>query len=440
MSSSSGIVYDTAADSLRRNDGYADGTTLDLDSAVDLEDLDDLIDAIHRNTTIVTLQLEGHVICSLTPDSGRRFFDALGGLPSLKHFYLNNYTAPLPLLTGFLVQAKTIENISLKNAQLAGRTAQEGDEFATAIGSLPCLEGVKFCNVVFAGGFSLEKLGMALSGIWGLQNVFLEMESGGTFPTGALGALCRCPNLRELRLWRMTFHPEHLMLIANSVQRNHTIKQLELGDTGFSDHTAESYRAVAEMLRNNKCLKNFGMINFDGLDDEGCIAMANALEENSTLKEITLRGCHNHVMNAPAAKAVAQMFSRNTSLEGWCMNSVGVDDDGAVAIARALERDNSTLKSLILQRIVGDKTRAFDALMEMLETNLTLERVYPEATGEVKRQLDFLLGLNQVHIRNLQLDVDTNRTEFLNILIANRHELNRAFYLLSSNPDFLHLR
>ena len=431
------VICDSTADSLRRNDEQSDGTTLDLDSDVDLEDLEDLLDAIHRNTTIKTIQLEGDAICSLNVDNAGRLMDALGGLPCIKKLFLHNYVAPLPLLTGFLQQAKTIETITLHTAQLAGRTEPEGDDFCTALANLPCLESVKLSNLVFAGGCSLEKLvGRALSRIWGLRSVELEMEQGGSLSLEALGALCQSPNFAELRLWRMTFHPSHVHLIATTVQRNHTLQTLELGEMGYADHAVDSYRAIADMLRANTCLTQFGMINFSGLDDEGCILMAQALEGNATLRELSVRGCDNLVMGRQAAQAVAKMFSRNATLEECCMNEVGIDDDGALAIARALQRDNSTLRSLILQKIVGDVPRAFQGWLEMLDTNVTLERLYPEATGETKEKMDFLLGLNQGHIRNVQLGVDADRHQFLQLLVSNRFDLNRVHYLLSSNPDF----
>lgn len=435
--SSSKICFDSTADCLRRNDGQSDGTTLDLDSDADLEDLDDLLDAIHRNTTTRVVQLEGDAICSLNLDNAERLFDALGGLPCIQKLFLHNYVAPLPLLTGFFQAAKTIEILTLHTAQLSGRNEQEGDEFGNALSSLSCLESVKLSNVVFAGGFSLEKLGQALSQIWGLLTVELEMEQGGSLSCETLGKLCESPNLRELRLWRMTFHPEHVLLIAGIVQHNHTLRTLELGEMGYADHFVDTYRAIAEMLRVNSCLTQFGMINFSGLDDESCILLAKAMEVNKTLLEISFRGCDNLIMGQEAATAVAQMIANNATLQEWSMSTVGIDDHGAVVIARSLQLDNSTLKSLILQKIVGDVQRAFKAFLQTLETNVTLKRVYPEATADIKVRMDYLLGLNIGNIRDVHLGVDVDRAQFRNLLVANRHDLGRLHYMLSSNPNFI---
>lgn len=436
------IRSDSTADSLRRNDEQGDGTTLDLDSDVDLENLPDLVDAIHQNTTIRTVQLEGDAICSLTLDHAGRLFDALGGLPRLCTLFLHKYVAPLPLLTGLLQQAKTIESLTLHTAQLAGRTPSEGNDFATALSDLPCLESVKLSNLVVAGSFSLEQLGQALSRVGAsLRKIELEMEQGGSLSCVTLAELCLLglPNLRELRLWRMTFQPEHLQFIASAVGRNRTLQTLELGELGYADHDFESsYRAIADdMLRVNVSLTQFGMINFSGLDGEGCIAIAQALQANVTLKELSIRGCDNLVMGAEAATAVAEMFAHNTTLEECMMNSVAVDDDGALAIAGALEINHqSALRSLILQKIVGNVPRAFQAWLKLLDTNRTLERLYPEATAEIKEKMDYLLGLNKAHIRNVQLGVDTGRHQFLKLIVANQSDLDRVHYLLSSNPNF----
>lgn len=431
------LVFESTAETLRRNSSIKDGTTLDLDSVLDLgDDLDDLIDGIHHNTTITTLQLEGHLLCQLNPDECRSLLDALGGLPSLKKLHLHNYVAPLPLLTGLIEKARTLESITFHTVQLAGRNAAQGDAFAQAVGSLPCLENFKCSNAILAGGLSLEKLVRAVSEVWGLQKVEIELEAGGSLSCPALQALCQCPNLQELRLWRMTLHPEHLILIANNVQRSRTIHTLELGEMGYADHEAESYAAVAQMLQDSR-LENFGMINFTGLDDEGAILIANALRGNTTLTDFNLRGYDNHVLGQEAAQAFADMFSHNRTLQRLGMNTVGLDEQGAVVIARALGQDNNTLESLMLQRIVGDREKGYLALCDMLETNTTLCRVYPEATGDVKVKMDFLLLLNSLGVRQVQLDVETTWNEFLYALDANGHNLSVLFYLLSNNPDFL---
>jgi hypothetical protein len=437
--SSAPVVFDSTADSLRRNDERHDGNTLDLENAMDLgEDLEDLLDGIAQNTTISTLQLEGHLLCQLNLEDCARLFDALGGLPSLKKLHLSNYVAPISMFTRFLEKARTLESITLHTVQLYGSDVEEGDEFATAIQSLPCLEAFKCCNAIVAGGLSVEKLVNALSQIWGLQKVELELERGGELSLPAMRALCQCPNLKELRLHRMTMHAEHLILIAGILQRNHTIQHLELGEMGYADHEVESYAAVANMLRYNYTLQHFQMINFRGLDDAGCILMANALEENSTLTEITVRGCDHTVLSCEAARAVGQMFRRNRCLQEWGMNTMRVDDEGATIIARALAQGNSSLETLMLQRIVGDNpTRGYLAFRKMLETNVTLQRVYPEAIGQVKREMDLLLRLNRLGLRRVQLGVNTGRAQFLQMLISNQHCLDVVFYLLSSNPDFL---
>jgi len=431
---------DTMADSLRRNDEEHDGTTLDLDDLLEEENLNDLLDGIKRNTTIRTVQLEGDaIICRLDLYDAQRLMTALGGLPSLTKLFVHNFLVPLSLLTGLLQQAKTLEGITLHTAQLAGRTVQDATDFGQAVADLPCLQSIKWSNLVFAGSWTLEKLGQALSRVRSLQRVELELEQGGTMSTDVLEALLtRCPKLQELRLWRITLHPHHLILIAQIIEHNQTLQLLELGELGYAIHTMESYRAVANMLRVNTSLKTFGMINFSGLDSQGCTELAQALEHNETLREISVRGCDTLIINDDAALAVAQMFSRNTTLVEWCTNEVGISDQGAAIIGRALQLDNTTLRSLIFKKIVGNVPKAHCAFLEILSTNVALERIFPEATAGIKEQMDYLLDLNQAKLRLVQLGVDVDRCGFFNLIVSHRYNLNRIHYLLSSNPEFLH--
>ncbi|CAB9497016.1 leucine Rich Repeat [Seminavis robusta] len=431
------IKCDSPADSLRRNDAR-DGTTLDLDSALDLgDDLDDFLDAVHSNNTIETLQLEGEMICSLNYDQCHQLFDALGGLPLTK-LHLHNFVAPLPLLTSLLQRALNLERITLHTAQLLGRDDVESREFLQAIQGLQQLQAFKCTNAIVMGaGLSLETLVQALARVHSIQKVELELERGGEVSVESLRSLCQLPQLQELRLWRLTMNEEHLILIANIVQYNDTMEHLELGEMGYADHGVASYRAVADMLRNNSTLETFGMINFSGLDDDGCVLVAEALRDNTTLLQFNMRGCDNLVMGIPAARAVADMLAHNTCLQEFAMNTVGVDNDGAIVLAQALQ-NNRALQSIMLQRIFGDnKARGFLAFLNMLETNYMLRRIYPEAEGDVKAKMDFYLSLNQLGLRQVQLYVDTDWHHFLDLLTKSRHDLNIIFYLLSTSPDFL---
>ena len=445
MAAVASAINDASEDSvearLRRNDEFGDGTTLDLSyeylSDTDGVISDDLLDAIHTNTSVRSLQLEGHIICNLTPEDGQRLFDALGRLPNLQSLFIHNFVAPLPLLTSFLQEARQLKNLTLHTAQLAGRNDAEAISLVNSLRQLTCLEKFKFSNGVVAGRLSLDMIMAAVSQIQSLEIVEIELEQGGDLSLPTLEALCRCPQIKELKLWRITFEPQHVVLVANTLKTNTSLKELELGELGYADHTSESYVAMADMLRLNSCLENVELMNFSGFDDEGCIALASAMEENSTLRQLNVRGCDNSIIGSKAAKAIANTFANNTSLKEWSMNSVGIDDEGAAAIAHALKQDNSTLQTMIFQKIVGNTQRAFLAFMGMLQENITLERVYPEATGEIKVQIDFWIGLNQLKLRNLQLNVDAGREEFMDILARNSIHLDRIFYLLLSNPEFI---
>lgn len=450
------------------------GTTSILDLGYDFGNVEELIEELQNDTNIIvdTIQIEGHIICTLTPNQGNQLFDVLGMLPKLKSLYVHSFVAPLQLLTRLLTHSKGLHKLVLHTAQLSGGSSgrerdhhnhhhnndeenntnnnvpiSEAEDFIQALENLPQLREVRLSNLVLANGFTLDQLVSSLASIPSLEVLDLELEQGGNLQSSqALFDLCSNHNnnnnnnrLRELRLWRLAISVDHIRAMVEALTTNTTLEEIELGELGNEDHDDETYVDILpQLFLQNHCLTTFSLMNFSGLSSVGCTAIFHALQVNTTLQSFSIRGCDNCILDKDGAIALSQLLEHNHTLQQLSMNSIGLDDHGAHLIGKALQQNPTTqLKTLIFQKIVGQLQKAFASWLEMVKNNHVLERLYPEATGQVKREIDFYLyDLNQLRLRNLQLNVNATRKDFLDTLIQHRHYVERIFYLLTMNPSF----
>ena len=140
-------------------------------------------------------------------------------------------------------------------------------------------------------------------------------------------------------------------------------------------------RALGEMLRHNHTLRSLDL-GFNNLCDEGAIAVARALQRgNATLKELSL--ARNNI-RTDACRELGTMLEKNSCLESL---SVADNDFGPVAgklLAAALRR-NRTLQQLACQgNRLGDTGRDFAAVMRDSKTLWKIDlhnNAMPEAVG-----------------------------------------------------------
>ena len=423
--------------SLRQSEGSEDMlTTLDLaDScfAPDFDQFDRLIRAIRGNTTISTVEIDGNALVCFTLEEVTQLVEAIGSVPELKSLFVRALVAPLNVLTVLIREASGLQKITLASVQLAG----ESTEFNQALSNLHFLQEVRFCNMGFRRNFSFDEMVRALAGLPVLEKIEIEVEQGASVTSEAMGKLCDVTTLNELRMSPIDFSVQHIQAMASALETNTCTELLELG-LGDGDHTSETWFAMANMLRVNSALTSLTMISFDGLDDDACIALANALEYNTCLQEFSLSRCGlDRVMSTKAALVLVKLLRSNHCLTEYSMNSIGIGEEGLIAVAKALEQ-NSTLKKLNLQKFDADVTAkgGLQALLDMLQTNVVLEHIHPSSTiDEVRLKVNFWLSLNESGLRCIELNSNTSIEEFLGLLASCQDELDKLYYLLITNPQ-----
>jgi Ran GTPase-activating protein (RanGAP) involved in mRNA processing and transport len=174
-------------------------------------------------------------------------------------------------------------------------------------------------------------------------------------------------SLNVLRCDYILFHPEHMPMLANSLQKNVSLRSLCLRGNGIEnkgvlalshalqsntkltsldlsgnllDHSSAA--ALAGALRNKSRLRVL-KLNDTKIDSQSCEVILQGLLENTTL--LTLELCSNYIQSLVVG-TLTQVLAVNTSLTdiklgGNCI-SAGIDK-----IAAVLQR-NTTLKTLDL--------------------------------------------------------------------------------------------
>jgi len=100
---------------------------------------------------------------------------------------------------------------------------------------------------------------------------------------------------------------------------------------------------ISSALRHNSTLSML-CLDSSGLDDKGATALAYVLRHNSTLTDLTLR---NNEIGAHGAKAIGHALPHNSKLELLDLSNNNAGSEGAAALVDGL-RENATLRWLDL--------------------------------------------------------------------------------------------
>jgi hypothetical protein len=109
--------------------------------------------------------------------------------------------------------------------------------------------------------------------------------------------------------------PDHWLAVADEIRRGHCNVQrlnLILALSSTSGAT-EAVKAVASAIRLDQNLEHLTLIVEDGFTDEGCVALAEALTVNKTLRKMTLSSGAT-TFGAHVYEAFSAMLSVNTNL------------------------------------------------------------------------------------------------------------------------------
>ena len=126
---------------------------------------------------------------------------------------------------------------------------------------------------------------------------------------------------------------------------------------------------------------------------------------------------------------------QSQSLQELKLWSRQLEDNCCVAIAQAL-RSNKTLKTLDLQcQVIGNE--GIEEITKMMETNYYIENV--RTTGRrlsLSQKIDLYVRLNRAG-RVLLINEQASKHEWVETLIGGKDDLDAIFYFIRSNPTLL---
>ena len=150
---------------------------------------------------------------------------------------------------------------------------------------------------------------------------------------------------------------------------------------------------IAIILRHSKCLKTLN-ISYCGIDDQGMMSLASALEMNGSLEELNLSG--NITVTGIGHMALGESLKRNRGLKTLNISYCDIGDQGMKSIASALEM-NGSLEELDLSRNHAVTGVGLMALGESLKSNgalKTLNISYCDIDDQGMKSLASALEMN----------------------------------------------
>lgn len=385
-----------AAFKLRQNDANFQHLYLPLG---DLSDLGDITRAIRANTTVTSVSIFSEYIEDdwLTLDVWRAF-RAVGQLPNLERLkfdYIGSDGDELPVFViSAIVQAATkLVRLELSCVQLTG-TREQFNEFSLTLRQARSLQKVH----IYA---SYAKLSLTAA------EEEEEQDSWQYMLNACVGEIAGLENLEDV-----------------------LITALDFGSLGKI-----SSASLGLLIGTSTSLKRLVLGEFE-LNDEHIVAMAVALEENRTLKEISF-GCD---LGAEGGDALAKMLHSNQVLEMLHIHLASLDggEEHHCALAGAL-RHNSVVRQFSLYGTTGSTThKTQEAYIKMLETNYSLEELeFQDEDESLQPQIDMYLKLNACGRGQLLQSATTTRNDWISALLKIHDELDCIFFLLSLNPNML---
>jgi len=179
----------------------------------------------------------------------------------------------------------------------------------------------------------------------------------------------------KLKLSSNPISVEQIIALANALEKNTTLKIIDLSTIRFGYKNIQgSYdvsKAIADALKKNTTLTEI-YLDENYIEDEGIKTIAEMLKDNKTLRILTL-GINE--FGAEGAKAIASALAVNTTLITLDLNqNFTLGNEGIKAIAEALKK-NRTLKKINL-RSTGFDNEGAKSLVEALKINTTLRSLY----------------------------------------------------------------
>lgn len=378
----------------------------------------DLVAAIQSIRLICWALINETFLGQLSDESLERLFEAILACPTLDILRCSDLKdRSFRALCNSLMQHPQ-EIKRLTNVWVVGLTLSEEATFSRIVSFVESLSQIK----------SLDKV-----------NFLMLAPEEGTSVQSSVTAEFRCSGFAAQSVfWTFGLYDEQISFIRDVFRCNKgRFSHLKVMGADSSGAATQTLGILLLTESTNSSLDKMHL-SFDLMHDDGSTPIANALERNSSLKELSLLISEKHSMSC-RIEPLAEMLRTNATLEWLEISRSLLNDPSAELFANALN-DNRTLKVFDVNFNAPGKVRitsaGFKALLEMLQVNQTLEIIPTHGLDNetLQSKIEWYLNLNESGLRRVQLSGNTSQQEFYSIL-SEQEELDYLFYLLSQNTS-----
>ncbi|CAF3017552.1 unnamed protein product [Rotaria sp. Silwood2] len=161
---------------------------------------------------------------------------------------------------------------------------------------------------------------------------------------------------KGLNLWGNKFTYESISILADVLDGNKTLRELDLSYNHISD---TGVQMISTILSSNNCVLQDIDLSSNDITEKGAIYLANMLKKNQTLKALAL-------------------------------NNNNINDNGLKALVDALANDNTKLKQLKLESNRRITRGGIDYIFHSLKDNKNLKEFYVKNCNILDQELKML--------------------------------------------------
>ena len=204
---------------------------------------------------------------------------------------------------------------------------------------------------------------------------YLELSAAYVGRGGAVNlitSLTKFSTIRKLDLCATDIGFEDCKALSELLASSKSIQVLDIGSNELSP---DSIQLIVDGLSHNTSLEKLKIHN-TSLSSENLLHLSSVLRVNSSLKKLDTRDYNNRFFHNPigseGAAAFADMLATNKSLTKLVISGCRIQGEGAVCLAKAMEK-NSTVRELCICSSIGSE--GIVAFACMLNKNQCLKRL-----------------------------------------------------------------
>lgn len=273
-------------------------------------DVSEIVDALKTNTVIRKCRFDRDFFKGLTEEQKQLIMEQCAQLKTLKRVHLLAASVQVSLVGKVLDDCNGLEVLELGHMTLEG-SPNDFQKFNESLKNHASLKEFILTDFNVADdSIKLDDIVKTLGVIPTLDIVKLSCKtSEAHFSGDSLGPLSESHTLSELHLSRFDLTQNHVDLLAAAIEKTDHLKVLNLVRVGINDDMAVRLGGAIGI---NKTLERIDLSS-NKIRDDGCVAIADGLKANGSVKFVRLWG--NKGIGATGFKALADMLDQNTTLE-----------------------------------------------------------------------------------------------------------------------------